>query len=238
VSDDRFEDLGADRRAEIGDQLAERDRSHPEARRPEVPRPGNKYAWAVGIVMLMILGVVFFTQTLPNSGEALQGPAPGDPMTDFAAPDALGNVEGDANVCQAEPCNPNAGKVPACDVRGDDVVTVCARDRGPLVLTFVVTRGTDCEPQVDRVERVRREVPGVRFVTVLSGDDREEARGLAEARGWEQPVAVDEDGQVVNAYGVGVCPLTVFARDGVVRRTVIGNLTEAQLRARAQRLLR
>jgi hypothetical protein len=49
---------------------------------------------------------------------------------------------------------------------------------------------------------------------------------------------VDEDGQVVNAYGVGVCPLTVFARDGVVRRTVIGNLTEAQLRARAQRLLR
>jgi hypothetical protein len=73
---------------------------------------------------------------------------------------------------------------------------------------------------------------------VLSGDDREEARGLAEARGWDQPVAVDEDGQVVNAYGVGVCPLTVFARDGDVRRTVIGNLTEAQLRARAERLLR
>jgi hypothetical protein len=237
VSDDRFDDLGADRRAEIGEQLAERDRTHPEPRRPEVPRPGNKYAWAVGIVMVMILGVVLFTRTLPNSGESLQGPAPGDRLPAFAAPDALGNVEGDANICQKEPCNPNAGKVPACDVRGDGVVNVCPRDSGALVLTFVVRRGTDCEPQIDRVERVRREVPGVNFVTVLSGDSRDEARALAEARGWQQPVAVDEDGQVVNVYGVGVCPLTVFARDGEVERTDIGNLTEGELRTRARRLL-
>jgi hypothetical protein len=238
VSGDRFDDLGADRRAEIGDQLAERDRTHPEPRRPEVPRPGNKYAWAVGIVMLMILGVVFFTQTLPNSGEALQGPAEGDPLLAFAAPDALGNVEGDANVCQLEPCGERAGPRPACEVRGEGVVTVCPSEGRPLVLTFVVRRGTDCEPQIDRVERVRGEVPGVDFVTVLSGDDREEARALAKARSWDQPVAVDEDGAVVNLYGVGVCPLTVFASDGVVRSTVIGNLTEAQLRTRAQRLLR
>ena len=39
MSDDRFEDLGGERRrAEIGDELAERDRTHPEQpRRPEVP---------------------------------------------------------------------------------------------------------------------------------------------------------------------------------------------------------
>jgi hypothetical protein len=237
VSDDRFEDLGAGRRAEIGEELAERDRTHPEPRRPEVPRPGNKYAWAVGIVMVMILGVVLFTQTLPNAGEALQGPAVGDRILAFAAPDALGNVEGDANICQKGPCNSQAGTTPACKLRIDNVVTVCPRDRGPLVLTFVVTRGTDCEPQVDRVERVRQTVPGVRFVTVLSGDSREESRGLAEARRWRQPVAVDEDGSVVNLYGVGVCPFTIFVRDGIVKRTDIGNLTEAQLRRRAQRLL-
>jgi hypothetical protein len=238
VSDDRFEDLGAARRAEIGDELAERDRTHPEPRRPEVPRPGNKYAWAVGIVMVMILGVVLFTQTLPNAGEALQGPAPGDRLLAFAAADALGNFEDkDSNVCQKEPCNSQAGDDPACELRADGVVTVCPRDRGALVLTFVVTRGTDCEPQVDRVERVRKDVPGVDFVTVLSGDSREESRGLAEARRWRQPVAVDEDGSVVNLYGVGVCPFTIFAKDGVVKRTDIGNLTEAQLRRRAQRLV-
>ena len=80
VSDDRFEDLGGERRrAEIGEQLAERDRTHPEGppRRPEVPRPGNKYAWAVGIVMLMVLGLVLFFQTLPNEGSGFEGPRRG-----------------------------------------------------------------------------------------------------------------------------------------------------------------
>ena len=48
MSEDRFEDLGP-ARGRIGDRLAERDRSHPEpVRPPEVPRPGNKYAWVVG----------------------------------------------------------------------------------------------------------------------------------------------------------------------------------------------
>ncbi len=49
-------------------------------------------------------------------------------------------------------------------------------------------------------------------------------------------MAVDEDGSVVNLYGIGVCPFTVFARDGRVRDTRLGNLTEDQLRRRAQRL--
>ena len=40
-------------------------------------------------------------------------------------------------------------------------------------------------------------------------------------------MAVDTDGSVVNLYGVGVCPITVFARDGRVRDTNLGNLTEA-----------
>jgi hypothetical protein len=238
VSGDRFDDLGGERRrAEIGDRLAERDRTHPEpGRRPEVPRPGNKYAWAVGILMLMVLGVVLFTQTLPNSGEALHGPQPGERLPAFAAAAALGDKEGDANVCQRRPCDSNAGKRPACDVRGNGIVTVCPRSAGVLVMTFVVTRGTDCEPQVDRMERVRGEFPEVDFVTVLSGDDRDEARNLARVRGWRAPVAVDEDGAVVNLYGVGVCPVTVFARDGRVRRTELGNLTEEQLRRRVGRL--
>ena len=238
MTEDRFEDLGGEeRRSRIGERLAERDETHPEpARRPDVPRPGNKYAWLVGILMLMGLGILLFAQTLPNSGEAVQGPNPGQPLPAFAAPTASGATEGDANVCQRRPCNENAGRLPACDVRLDDVVTVCPRDPGALVLTFVVTRGTDCEPQVDRVERIRREFPSIDFVTVLSGDSPSEAEGLARARRWRGPVAVDEDGSVVNLYGVGVCPATVFARNGRVRATALGNLTEEQLRRRAERL--
>jgi hypothetical protein len=229
---DRFEDLSP------GERLADRDRTHPEpVQRPEVPRPGNKYAWLVGILMLMGLAVLLFAQTLPNKGKGLKGPEPGQRLPAFAAPLATGDKEGDANVCQKEPCNENAGRIPACQLKGSGIVTVCPAERGARVMTFVVTRGTDCEPQVDRVERITREFPDVRFVTVLSGDTKDEARNLARARRWRQPVAVDEDGSLVNLYGVGVCPITVFARNGRVRATNVGNLTEAELRRKTRRLL-
>jgi hypothetical protein len=107
------------------------------------------------------------------------------------------------------------------------------------VITFVFDRGADCFPQVDRAERARGSVPGVRFVTVyFSRKERSEIRNLVRARNWTQPVALDSDGQVANLYGVGGCPTTVFARaGGRVARTRLGNLTEAQLRRGAQRLL-
>ena len=230
--EDRFKDLS------VGERLAERDRTHPEpVRRPEVPRPGNKYAWLVGIVLLMGLGVLLFAETLPNQGKGLQGPEPGQRLPAFAAIAAAGDKDGDANVCQKAPCNKNAGKIPACAVEGSGIVKVCPTERVARVMTFVVTRGTDCEPQVDRVERIMGDFPGVEFVTVLSGDSKDEAKNLARARRWRQPVAVDEDGSLVNLYGVGVCPITVFARNGRVRATKVGNLTEAQLRQKTRRLL-
>ena len=69
---DRFEDLSP------GERLAERDRTHPEPmRRPEMPQAGNKYAWLVGILLFMGLAVLLFVQTIPNSGEGLEGPPRG-----------------------------------------------------------------------------------------------------------------------------------------------------------------
>jgi hypothetical protein len=78
----------------------------------------------------------------------------------------------------------------------------------------------------------------VQFATVFFTDkERSEVRALVEARGWRQPVAVDEDGAVANLYGVGGCPTTVFARaGGRVAATELGNLTEAELRRRARRI--
>ena len=128
---------------------------------------------------------------------------------------------------------------PACEVVSDEVVNLCRLRRRPLVLTFIFDRGADCYPQVDRTERVRRELDGVQFATVFfSRKERDELRRLVRARGWRQPVAIDEDGAVANLYGVGGCPITVFARPGgKVRVTRLGNLTEAQLRRNAARLL-
>ena len=241
MSDDRFEDLGGERRrAEIGEQLAERDRTHPEhPRRPDVPRPGNKYAWAVGIVMLMVLGIVLFFQTLPNEGSGFEGPRHGSTLKAFAAPSALGNLEGDANVCQRRSeCSDQAGAQPACTLRSAEVVNLCELRRKPLVLTFIFDRAADCYPQVDRTERVLKKIDGVQFATVFfTRKERSEVRNLVEARGWTQPVGIDQDGAVANLYGVGGCPTTIFARaGGKVAAVDLGNLTEDQLLAKARRI--
>ncbi len=233
MSEDRFDDLTT------GEKLARRDETHPEpVKPPEVPRPGNKYAWVVGILMLMVLGFVLFFNTLPNTGEALFGLDRGDRLPDFAVPLATSDLEGDANVCQREPCPEGAGPRPACELRSDEVLNVCLLRRDPLVLTFIFDRGADCYPQVDRTERVMDDARGVQFATVFFTDkERSEVRALVEARGWRQPVAVDEDGAVANLYGVGGCPTTVFARaGGRVAATELGNLTEAELRRRARRI--
>jgi hypothetical protein len=240
VSDDRFEDLGGEqRRADIGDQLAERDRTHPEqARRPEVPRPGNKYAWAVGILAVMGLSILLFVQTLPNQGKGLAGPPLNRVIRPFAVPNALGDLEGAANVCaKRENCNDRAGKVPACSLQSKEVVNVCDLRRRPLVLTFIFDRGADCYPQVDRTERVMPSLPGVNFATVFfTHKDRDEVRAIVRERGWRQPVGVDRDGAVANLYGIGGCPTTFFTRaGGRVVATKLGNLTEDQVRRLARR---
>ena len=56
--------------------------------------------------------------------------------------------------------------------------------------------------------------------------------------GWSFPVALDRDGQLLNLYGIGDCPTTVFAKKGGVsagsRRPA---MSVARLRASVQALL-
>lgn len=245
MPDDRFGDLGAPDRRSAAERLEELDRVDPERddprRRPEVPRPGNRYAWVVGILMFMAVAVFAVTASLENDGEGLRGPPVGSQLLDFAAPSATGNAEdgADANVRQRTGGSDAAGKGPACDLVSEEVVNVCELRRKPLVLTFLVTRGADCEPQVDRVERMRAEFPQVEFAAIVSGEGREDVERIVERRGWTMPVGVDHDGAVVNLYGIGVCPTTIYsAPGGKVRRVRLGNLTEDQLRSDVRALVR
>jgi hypothetical protein len=124
-------------------------------------------------------------------------------------------------------------------VRSELVLNLCDLRQRAFILTFMVTTGADCEPQVDRVERVRDEFPGLEFAVLMSGNDLSEAGAIVERRGWRQPVGVDRDGAVVNLYGIGICPVTVFGLPGgVVFETNLGNLTESELRQKAGRLER
>jgi len=152
VGEDRFDDLGpsgAERRESIGERLAERDRTHPEPggppRRPEVPRAGNKYAWVVGIVMLMGIAVLLWRSSIPNAGEGVQGPPKGRLAPAFAAPLATGHLKGEANVCQRRPCPSNAGPRPACEVRTPEALNVCALRDQPLEVLEVELARLDPE---------------------------------------------------------------------------------------------
>lgn len=245
MSEDRFGDLGGGNSRSAAERFEEEDRLRPEPRtppqRPEIRPPGSRYAWVVAIVALMGISVLLFTTALPNAGEGVKGRKPGTVIPDFAAPLVTSNAEGDANVCQrASECNEQAGTVPACSVHSEQVFNVCEARKRPLVLTFVFDKGADCNPQVDRVERMKGEFPGVNFAVVyFSDEEREEVRQIVRRRKWTEPVAHTRDGAVVNLYGVGGCPTTVFARKGGrVQETVLGPISEGGLRTRARRLLR
>ena len=251
MPEDRFEDLGAPRRQGPGDPLApdvDRDsRSAAErlaeldlepepgtagSRRLEPGRPRGRYLWVLGVAFILAVMVVGVYQIRAGDDGSLRGIPPGQPLPAFAAPLATGRLDGDANVSQGESDPSGAGAEPACEVVGPDVVNLCELRKKPLVLSFIVTRGTDCEPQLDSFSALADDFEDVNFAAVVSGESREDVERLVRDRQWDFPVAVDRDGAVVNLYRIGVCPTTVFADPGgTVRETKLGTLDGPELRA-------
>jgi hypothetical protein len=256
VPDDRFADLGPggrgreesppsdeQRRERAGDRLAELDRTEPEpdqSRPAGPPPPARRYTWVVGVVAAVVI-VLFAINSLGDDGDALRGLPRGTMLPAFAAPSASGRLDGDANVRQGMGGTDRAGRRPACEVRGPDVVNMCELRRRPTVVTLLTTRGTGekCVRQLGPMERVRRDFPHVSFVAVVSGQDREDVARLVRQHRLGYPVAVDPDGAVITVYRVGVCPTTSFAAaGGDVRASKLGLLDERALRAQVRALLR
>jgi len=228
----------ADRRP-AAERLAELDAvPEPGARKPAAPRPSSRYAWVLGVAFILVVIVAGANLLREGDGAALRGPTAGQPSPVFAAPLASGTSGADTNVRQtARQEGETGGATPACEVRGEGILNLCDLRSRPVVLTFIVTRGADCEPQLDVVERVSADFPGVSFVGVVSGIKREEVAELARKRGWTFPVAVDPDGALFNVFRLGICPSTVLLEPGgTVRETRLGALAEADLRAAVEAL--
>ena len=240
--EDRFGDLGAgepDPDRSAAEQLAELDATDEPPKPPEAPRPSGRYTWVVGIAFLIVV-IVVGINSLPNAGRGFRGPAVGRVIPAFAAPSATGRSNAVANVKQGRK-DRSGNKTPACDVHGAGVVNVCDLRRAkPLVLAIIVPDVPRCETQLDRFERVSRELPDVQFAAVVSGKSRGEVAKLVRAHHWSFPVAVDRDLAVFNLYRVGFCPTTVFAdRGGKVKEKRIRELlSETELRTAARGLER
>ena len=161
------------------------------------------------------------------------------PMPPFAAPLATGPVDGDVNVARRSGQGA-AGARPACRVRGAGILNVCALwERGPVVLAFLATRGARCTRELDTLDRIRAEHPGVQFAAVSIRGDRRELRALVRRHRWGLPVGWDRDGVLANLYGVAVCPqLTYALPGGRVTATSIGEIGRAGLDRRIAALER
>jgi AhpC/TSA family len=182
-------------------------------------------------VLVGVLGVVVLAYVSVNSlrteGPGSRGVPEGDELPAFAAPLALSDLEGDANVSDR-----------ACDVRGPDVLNVCRlAERGPVVLAFFAEPSDRCVDQIDLLDRMAARFQDVQFAAVAIRGDRDALRRRVRARGWTLPVGYDRDGAVTNLYRVAVCPAITFADGGgTVRETALGSLDERELIARIEGL--
>lgn len=194
--------------------------------------PASRYGWFLGIVVLLLLGYVTLNTARTGGGDA-RGLRRGERLPAFAAPLAASSLQGDADV--AKHANSGAaGRVAACRLRGPRILNVCQlAERGPVVLTFFFTRGAHCEPALDQLQAISRSFPGVQLAAVAVAGDRSAAVAAIRRNRWRFPVGYDSDGIVANLYKVAGCPQTTFATvGGVVRETVQGQRTAAQLRGR------
>ena len=240
MAEDRFSDLGDEpkRRPSAAELLAAGDEEELRAERKlaeqKAPKPSSAYSWVVGIAFLLLV-IVVGLNTLPNSGEGLKGPQSGAAMPAFAAPLATGTVDADVNI---KATGKEPGKTFACQVHVASALNGCDLRKKPSVIVFAGTRGANCLPGFDRIERVRSAFPQVNFAGILIKMGLKDASKTVRKGGWGFPVGFDRDGQLTNVYGLGVCPATVFARKGGhVVATKLGKLTDAQLRAQIRRIL-
>ena len=205
---------------------------------PRLPAGASRYGWFVAVVGLLLVAYVSLN-TLRTESVGSQGLKIGAKVPPFAAPLALGTIDGDVNVAR-KPNQGSAGARPACSVRGPQILNSCQlAERGPVVLAFTAARSNTCDRQIDVLQRVRASYPDVQFAAVSIRGNRDDLRALIQRRGWTLPVAYDHDGGVANAYAVAICPTVTFAyRGGKVQGTSLTLIEGAALRARIEALRR
>jgi len=200
-----------------------------------VSRP--RYARYAGLLGLAIAALVLISTLLAKSNDAA-GVPPGHRLPPFAAPLALGSLKGEANI--ATRAHEGAdGNVPACAVRGAQILNVCQLyEQGPVVLALFVD-GASCPTVLGRMQALMRSFPGVRFAAVAIGGGRAQIRKLVRVRGLSMPVGLDKDGALATLYKVFSCPQVNFALPGgvVQSKALLQTPTLAALRARVSALV-
>jgi thiol-disulfide isomerase/thioredoxin len=221
----------------------------------EGPKGGRastrRYSAWVGLAFLVLLAVATIN-TLRTPGGGILGISAGDPgmpLAEFAVPNAVtGPLDKDANIAQDDcstsqnPCPSNARRPSACEIHVKGAIRICDLFNRPLVLSFWFTRGADCLPTQDILNRLAARYRGrVNFLSIDVRDDPAEVRRIALEHRWTMPVGYDRDGAVSDLYRVGGCPTVAFAYPGGIlafARARLSELSGRQMAADVRKLLR
>src|SRR5262249_39938648 len=134
----------------------------------------------------------------------------------FAAPLAVGTLEGDVNVA-THADEGSAGRRPACSVSGPGGLNVCALYRTrPLVLALFVDSGS-CPGVLGGMQAIAGTYPAVNFAAVAIKGERKPLLALMRKRGLTRVrVGFDSDGVLAGLYKVASCPQVSFVLPGGV----------------------
>ncbi len=206
---------------------------HPHAPVPGVPRYG-RYVGLLGLLVLVLLTL----NTVLSKPNGAAGIEPGAEVAPFAVPLASGELSGDANVATRADQGA-AGSVPACSVRGAQILNVCQLyERGPLVLALFVDAGS-CPGILSDMQALAPAFPGVSFAAVAIKGSRGPLRRLMRTRGLTLPVGIDSDGALAPLYKLASCPQVTFVYPGgaVQSKALLVRPPLPTLRARVSELV-
>jgi hypothetical protein len=194
----------------------------------------GRYAGLLAVVILILITI----NTLVTKPNGSTGIVPGQPLAPFAVPLVLSGLNGDANVA-THAGQAAAGRLPACAVRGAQILNVCQLyERGPVVLALFVDAGS-CPAILSDMQALAPSFPGVQFAGVAIRGDRGGLRRLVRARHLTLPVGIDRDGALAALYKVASCPQVTFAYPGgvVQSRALLTRPPYATLRNRVSELV-
>jgi hypothetical protein len=209
--------------------------SRSEQRPPRRTPP--RYGGYVGLLALLII-VLITINTIVTKPNGVKGLAPGERAPPFAVPLALGNLNGDADTA-TRPNEGAAGRVPACQERGRQILNICELYEGAPVVLALFVDGGSCPDVLDEMQALAPSFPGVRLAGVALKGDRGRLRKLIRTHRLSLPIGIDSDGALAALYKVGTCPQVSFLYPGgeVQGGALINTPSRALLRRRLATLV-
>jgi hypothetical protein len=195
-----------------------------------------RYRRYVGILGVLIVVLIAINAALTQSN-GVGGIEPGHRLAPFAVPLALGEVNGDADIA-IHANDGEAGKRPACSVRGAGILNICELyEQGPVVLALFVDAGS-CPRILSDLQALGTSFPGVRFAGVALKGERAKLRALMRVRKLSIPIGFDHDGALAALYKVVSCSQVTFVYPGgvVQSKPLLERPAPATLRTRVSEL--